>query len=338
MAANTAAGRRGSTERAGGAQKQKQKQAKQKPSSEAAPKGRRARAEAKRRERLDKLRAKSGNRWRIHYDTDGPRVRLGIAWFLGAMVAIGLGMLGVVVYFGLAFAAAASHALRTWRARGHDVDPLVALTSAAFVTVCAAAGPKPMGLGVLALVAFAVVDTVRRTGSDAGRGPIFARVGTVLQTTLPTGVAGGCVVLLADREIWAVITLVLLVSAYETGDYLIGSGAANALEGPLAGGAAVVVTALAVAALGVPPFDGVGQAMLFGVAVAPLAWCGQILASGHVAARPCLRTGAASGRFAAASRTALVRGRRSFRHRMKYRGATAGALVRARLANALERP
>ena len=70
----------------------------------------------------------------------------------------------------------------------------------------------------------------------------------------------------------------LLASAYETGDYLIGSGSANAAEGPLAGAAAVLVMALAVAALGVPPFD-VGQAMAFGLAVAPLAFAGQILAS-----------------------------------------------------------
>ncbi len=101
----------------------------------------------------------------------------------------------------------------------------------------------------------------------------------MLQTTLPTALAGGCVVLLADREMWAAVSLVLLTSAYETGDYLIGSGAANAVEGPVAGSVAVLVTALVVAALGFPPFDGVGQAMAFGVAVAPLAVAGQLLAS-----------------------------------------------------------
>ncbi len=233
------------------------------------------RAEAKRRERLAKMRAKSGNRYRIHYDIDGPRVRLGVLWFFGAMVAFALGLVGVVVYFSLAFAAAASHALRTWRARGHDVDPRVALVATALVVVAAALGPQAMGIGIILLAVAALA--ISGTGS-VGAGWL-GRTGITLQTTLPTALAGGCVVLLADREIWSAISLVLLVSAYETGDFLIGSGSANAVEGPVAGSVAVLVTALVVAGLGFPPFEGVGQALAFCIAVAPLAFGGQILAS-----------------------------------------------------------
>ncbi len=239
--------------------------------------GRKQKADARQRERLEKMRAKSGNRYRIHYDIDGPRVRLGILWFVGAMAAFSARQLGVTLFFGVAFAAASSHTLRTWRARGAPVDPRVALITTAFVVVCALLGPPIMGIGVLALVAATLAVSFRDVGGD-DLGGVVAHAGIILQASLPTAVAGGCLVLLADLELWAAISLVLLASAYETGDYLIGSGSANAAEGPLAGAAAVLVMALAVAALGIPPF-GVGQAMAFGLAVAPLAFAGQILAS-----------------------------------------------------------
>lgn len=238
--------------------------------------GRRERAEARQRERLVKMRAKSGNRYRIHYDVDGPRVRLGLAWFIGAVVALGLGPIAVTAYFGVAFAAAGSHTLRTWRARGHAVDPRVALVTVAFVVVCALIGPQMMGIGIMLLAASAVAASIE--GEPSGASGVLARSGLVLQAALPTAVSAGCLVLLVDLEVWAAVALVLLTSAYETGDYLIGSGSANAAEGPLAGAAAVLVMSLAVAALGIPPF-GVGEAMAFGLAVAPLAFCGQILAS-----------------------------------------------------------
>ena len=58
--------------------------------------------------------------------------------------------------------------------------------------------------------------------------------------------------------------LLIFVSVYEMGDYLVGSGASNPIEGPLAGGAAVIVTGFPMALLLVEPFDVMG-AWLLGV-------------------------------------------------------------------------
>lgn len=246
----------------------------------AAPKGRRARREAeqkqKQKERDRKLRARAGSRWRIHYDIEGPRVRLGILWFFSALIALSLGLIGVVPFFGVAFAAAASHGLRTWRARKYEVDPTYALLGTAAVVALAAFGPEFMGLGVMALAGLALAATLR--SSDDAPTVSIGNAGMVLQCALPTAVAGGCFVLLADREIWLAVALVMLASAYEAGDFLIGSGAGNNIEGPLAGLAAVLVTSMVVAAGGFPPF-GVAEAMAFGLAVAPLALAGQYLAT-----------------------------------------------------------
>ena len=234
------------------------------------------RAEARRREQVRKLRARSGNRYLVHYDIDGPRVRLGLAWFVGAVAALALGTVATALYFGVAFAAAASHALRTWRARGAPVDPRVALVTTALTVAAAAVHSRAMGVAVLVLAVAAVALAAKDATGDLGAA--FARASLTLQTALPAAVAGGCFVLLAELELWAAISLLLLVSAYETGDFLIGSGSANAFEGPLAGGVAVLVVTLVVAALGFPPF-GVGEAFAFGLLVAPGAFAGQILAS-----------------------------------------------------------
>ena len=242
------------------------------------PRGLRARSEAKRAERLRKMRAKSGNRYRIHYDIDGPRVRLGILWFLGAIAAFASRPVGPVAYFTVAFAAAASHALRTWRARGARVDPRTSLVGTALVVAAAGFGTAPMGIAVMVLAAGAVAISVAGLGESDTPVQAFAETGFILQTALPSAVAGGCLVLLADIEIWAAISLVVLCSAYETGDYLVGSGAANAVEGPLAGGVAVLVSSAAVAALGFLPFT-LGESMLLGVATFPAAVLGQLLGS-----------------------------------------------------------
>lgn len=242
------------------------------------PPARAERAEAKRREQVRKLKARSGHRYLVHYDIEGPRVRLGIVWFVGAIAALALGTVATALWFGVAFAAAGSHALRTWRAHGARVDPRVALLGVAVVVAAAAVHPKAMGVAVLALIGVAVALGARGRAEGDGMGQAMARASLVLQSALPTAVAGGCFVLLADLEVWAAVSLVLLVSAYETGDFLIGSGSLNAFEGPLAGGVAVLVVTLVVAALGFPPF-GVGEAFAFGLVVAPGAFAGQMLAS-----------------------------------------------------------
>lgn len=264
------AGKRGPSKRA--ASTKGATSAAKKNTSRSSGKAKLSRREQRRRARVAKMRARAGSRWRIHYDVDGPRVRLGVAWFLGALVAFATGLIGIVVYFGVAFAAAGSHALRTWRARGADVDPTVGLVAVASVVALASFGPRMFGLGILALAGVAVVVTT------SGGNPNLARAGLVLQCTLPVALAGGSLVLLADREVWSAIALVLLASGYESGDFLVGSGAANNVEGPVAGAAAVFVLSGVVAGLGFPPFD-IGQAMAFGMLVAPLALVGQYLAT-----------------------------------------------------------
>ena len=118
----------------------------------------------------------------------------------------------------------------------------------------------------------------RRRPTPSRATPAVTDAGWTIQCALPVGLAAMSMVLLTRLDQGSAIALLLLVSAYETGDYLVGSGARNPYEGPVAGIAAITVVTFIVSTLSISAFD-VGQAWLFGGAVAVLAPLGQLLAS-----------------------------------------------------------
>lgn len=237
---------------------------------------RRERSEARRREQLQKMRTRAGSRYRIHYDIEGPRVRLGMLWFVVVSVGFAGGRWGVALVFSVVAGAAASHTVRCWRARGAPVDPRVALVLAAAVVAAAPFGAPVMGAAILAAAAALVAVAAAELGDSQSPVQALARASIPLQAVVPTAFAGGAMVLLADLELWSAVSLVLLCSAYECGDYLIGSGSSNAFEGPLAGGAAVLVMGMVVAVAGLLPVE-VAQAFFFVILAVPATMAGQFL-------------------------------------------------------------
>ena len=85
-------------------------------------------------------------------------------------------------------------------------------------------------------------------------------------------------VALARSDIAAVAILLVLVSGFEVGDYLVGTGANGVIEGPIAGMAAVLVLTFVEAVFQLGPFDA-RSAWVFGAMVAVLAPLGAPLAS-----------------------------------------------------------
>src|SRR5690606_7046160 len=79
-------------------------------------------------------------------------------------------------------------------------------------------------------------------------------------------------------DIGAAATLFVLVSAYEFGDFLVGSGASNPVEGPASGMLAVAVLTGALVVVPPPPFES-ASLLLFGVIVLVTAPIGQVVAS-----------------------------------------------------------
>jgi hypothetical protein len=235
----------------------------------ARPPGRPRKAPARRRA------ARRASRYAVVYDVDGPRVRLGILWFVAALPAIAIGSFTTAIIYASAAAVAAAQMARCWHTKGARASDVMAAGGAGLIGAGACFGAGGAGLGILATVALAFVGAA---GDTRSRNPRIADIGWTLQCALAPGLVAMSMVLLARLDQGSAIALLLLVSAYETGDYLIGSGATNPYEGPAAGAAAIVVITFMVSTLPISTLS-FGESWLFGGAVAVLAPAGQLLAS-----------------------------------------------------------
>lgn len=219
--------------------------------------------------------SRRSRRYAIVHDTNGPHVRLGVMWFMVAALAIGIGPLPTAIAYGAAAAIAAAQTARRWRKRKHRPDEIIAAAMAGLMGAGACFGAGGAGLGVLIGV---VLAYMRATGDLKSPNPKLEDAGWTIQCALPPGIVAVSMVLLARLDQGSALALLLLVSAYETGDYLIGSGARNPYEGPAAGAAAIVVITFLVSTLPISTLD-FGEAWLFGGLVVLLAPLGQLVAS-----------------------------------------------------------
>ena len=218
-------------------------------------------------------------RYAIVYDVAGPRVLLGVGWAI--LVAISLvyppGRPGVpAALFAAAAAWAAYQTRMAWRAQRPEGNQWVAAAGAGALPLAAAfLGSQGLGVALLAFVALALVAEL----IDGGRTRATVAVaGHVVTCGVWVGLASASVVLTLRYEIGAVITLLVLVAVYEASDYIVGSGASNLIEGPLAGIISIAVVIAIVAFLRVPPFRGV-DALAFGGLAAIGCPLGQLVGS-----------------------------------------------------------
>jgi CDP-diglyceride synthetase len=229
--------------------------------------------------RVRRTRAKRGQRPRrryaVVYDIEGPKVRVGVLWFLVAAAALAIGPLPTAVAYGVVAAVAARQTAQAWRRRRLRPNLVVAAGMAGATTLGACLGAGGSGLAVLGGVIAALVVA---TGDVKSPHHVLADAGWTIQCALFPGLAAMSMVLLARLDQGSAIALLLLVSAYETGDYLVGSGASNPYEGPAAGLAAIVVVTFIVSTLPISTLS-FGEAWLFGGMVGLLAPLGQLFAS-----------------------------------------------------------
>ena len=203
---------------------------------------------------LPKLPSDLRERYGVPYDLDGPRVRLGFAWFLllGGALAAGLPTIAALTAVVAGFAA--FQVAQAWSVRDVEPDPLVSAFFAGGLVVAGAVDLRWAGL-VLMLLVGAALGAARL---NARGGPSVVR--DAVQTVLAAGVvgmAGACAVTLLNYDDRASLAVFLaFVLAYDLGDFVVGSGSTSFLEGPIAGWMALAAVAAVVAALNVPPFRG----------------------------------------------------------------------------------
>jgi hypothetical protein len=222
-------------------------------------------------------RAARHRRLRVVYDVQGPRVRLGVGWFLLELVALLGGHWTVALLYAITAAIAALQTAKAWRHVRRHPHQVTAGIGAAAIGMAGAVTTGLVGVAILATVATALVIAYGERAGDSVVDTIIDASYTVRCALFP-GFAAACVAICARFEFGAVVGLVLIVSAYETGDYLVGSGASTPFEGPIAGITAVVVTTFAIGALDIKPFQ-FPEAFVFGALASVLCPAGQLVGS-----------------------------------------------------------
>lgn len=188
-----------------------------------------------------------------------PLIRLSLAWTAVTVGAIVAGQVPVAAWLAAVCAVAAAQACRSWRSEGRRPSPLMGAAGALIVVSSALAGPLPPAVaagGILAVTGL------------AGLIPGWSSRALLLTGAIAVA-AGGCgAAIVVDRAHGPLLALGLLAMAcaYDVGSYLVGSGAGNSWEGPVAGIAAIGAVTLALAAAVTISNPGAGPWALGGLA------------------------------------------------------------------------
>jgi hypothetical protein len=219
----------------------------------------------------------------------GPHGRLGVAWAAVTLAALLAGPGWLALWLAPTAALAALQAARSWRPRRHP-SPAVAAAGAGLMVAAAVRGPGHTAVAAGLVVAGAAAARIWGSHATAGGRAEPARRSSrgspqrVHASTQPVhffltavigvwmGTAAAAPVLLRRDGLVTAFVLLSFAAAYDTGAYLVGTGATSAWEGPAAGAAAIGAVTVAVAAFLVPPFGGLSPWALGGLAAlcAPL--------------------------------------------------------------------
>jgi hypothetical protein len=225
--------------------------------------------------RLAKVQSRRPRRYAMTYDVNGPHVRLGFLWALVIGGALVVGEAALALVYSATAALAGYQVARRWQPLGRSADPYAAALIGGGIGLSALGGPTAVGMATLVAAGVAVVAAML---TPERRNQPLVAVAFTLQSGLFVGLAAASPVL-ADRvEVGAAAALLIFVSVYEMGDYLVGSGSKNAVEGPLAGFTAIAVFAFAMWVVTFVPFRE-NSLLAFGALAAGLCPLGQLLGS-----------------------------------------------------------
>jgi hypothetical protein len=228
--------------------------------------------------RIRKNRKYKRRRLAVVYDVNGPRVRLGVAWFLANVAALVGGRFSVAALYSACAAFAALQSARAWRKAGARPHRPIAGAGALAIGLAGAISTALVGLAILGFVGVSLFTAYSAAAATRGRSKPLDAASFTIRCGLFAGFAAACVGITARFSLTAAVGLVLIVAAYEVGDYLIGSAARNPIEGPEAGAIAIVVVTFAITAVGLKPFVFPGSFALAALA-ATLCPLGQLAAS-----------------------------------------------------------
>ena len=223
------------------------------------------------------------NRLAVPYPTDGPKLSLGVLWFslLIGGVLLGSyfdqGAIAAVAIAGIVAPVAGLAGLQAGNAWFPTLPATRGWTAvAAYLTgISGFYGPWGVIVGTfVGIIALMFYLTLYR--GHARTAPQLFDV--LLRSAIPVGIAVASLAALGVVGIGVQISLILLVSAYEAGDFVVGSGSSNAVEGPMAGLVSLGAVTFLLFLILPAPFDA-SSILLFAALAAVCCPLGQILAS-----------------------------------------------------------
>lgn len=217
-------------------------------------------------------------------DIGGPRVRLGFLWFFLALAAVTSGRWWTAALTASVAAAAGYQTARAW-----------AMARAA--AEAESAEQVPVGTGRVPALLAALLAAVVPLGAGYGTGAagaalllvaavsglLAATVGRVTGTTVAIAavlpaLGASSIVLALQVDLWAALFLVLAVSLFDAGNFLLGADAAGRWEGPVGGVLGALAVTFTMSTIKVPPLDR-AQWWVAGILVAATCSMGQWLTS-----------------------------------------------------------
>lgn len=187
-------------------------------------------------------------------ESDGPRIRLGIAYGLAAAVLTIVGGAALAIGAAAVGATAATQTARSWGA----LRPVryLAFVGGALIPLTALGGRLGIAAGVVATLVAALVL------AGPGGGDLSV-VGRVALMPIVCGVAAGAPVALRSDGLAGVAVLLACALLYDATVFVMGADAKWRWEGVVPGLVGIVAVMLFAAAVLVPPFRG-GAPWIFG--------------------------------------------------------------------------
>ncbi|MCX7619507.1 MAG: hypothetical protein N2037_01535 [Acidimicrobiales bacterium] len=208
------------------------------------------------------------------------RVIVGFAWFLIELGCFYGGLVWLGAVFALVAAVGALQTCREWRRVGSQPNRFVAALGAGGMPLAAGWGIALCGLVLLALPVAAVAAALLRRRR---RTPLLAAAGATVRSSALIGLAAAAPVLVFRVSDVGALLLIVLISGYDLGRYLVGAGSSSPLAGPIAGivvaGVLTFSVSVAVEIFEMKPFADAGHAWVFGGVVAFTAPLGELVGS-----------------------------------------------------------
>ena len=208
-------------------------------------------------------------------DVEGPHVRMALLWATVTVVAAVAGRVWLAGWLAAVAMVAGGQVVRSWRRRPARPTGPVVLAGAAALPLAAAFGTTALGVVAGVVLAAAVIAPVvlprpRTAGRD--------NPALTLAFALGLGMAAASPIIARQRGLVPALVLLAFVGTYDASAFVVGAGASNVWEGPVAGAAFVGAVTLLVAAIFVPPFTGASPWIL-GAVAAVLAPVGPVVGS-----------------------------------------------------------